>query len=232
MQLHSLFPPFKLLLTIASHTSRLSHYLLPVCFLVPWAWSCALSLLLPSIPDMPLQYSVNSFPRCSPSIWETRLYISSPIFQCLAQNLGRRCWLLLWMMDMHLGIGWMPCFSILHTEGKESYYKEKVRMWHTEVFIGEVTWALGVVGMGMVHRASVGRAVSFPHSRPQKTYSNCPAGKIGVWIFPSSHLTPDLQSSLGCVASNILDLLKNGCIPLFVFPFSDCICVSPKYSIF
>ena len=40
----------------------------------------------------------------------------------------------------------MPCFSILHTVRKGSYEKERVRMWHVQVFIGETTWSVKMAG--------------------------------------------------------------------------------------
>lgn len=115
--------------------------------------------------------------------WEMRFCFSSPDFQSLAQSLEERCWIMLWIMDFYLGISWIPCFSILHTVRKGSHDKERVRMWHVEVFIDETKWSVKMGGweaQAWAEWYSTQQLVELNHS----LYSH-PSGRRDTGISPS-----------------------------------------------
>ena len=113
-----LFPPFPFLLSFLiivwfvpsfetpTHNSFSYFKTQPLpppnmAFLVPWAWLCALSLLLPGILNMPLQHS--AFPRCSPSCLGDEASLFASKFSVLSTKLGTemlaKCfewWLFIW----------------------------------------------------------------------------------------------------------------------------------------
>ena len=129
-----------------------SDYLLQISFLIPWAWSGALSLLLPSIPNMHLQYSVNSFPCCSPRYLGDEVLHFISKFLVFSAKLGAEMlttcfewWIFIWgLTESHV--------LVFNTQqGKNPI------MWNMACgsLHCEITWALGIVGMGVAGTQSI-----------------------------------------------------------------------------